>query len=66
MKIELMPPSTRRGFERAGHIKEYWHSQGYHFCEEWDALLIGPLDHAEWSCCTCEIRKKIDNKIQDS
>lgn len=27
-------------------------AEGWHFCPEWDGLLIGP-DDPEWSCCLC-------------
>lgn len=38
--------------------------EGYHFCVEWDGLLICPAD-LEWSVCSCafpslEIRAKHD------
>lgn len=29
--------------------------QGWHFCPEWDSLLIGP-GMKELDCCTCEKR----------
>ncbi len=27
-------------------------NQGYHFCNDWDGLLVGP-DDKELECCTC-------------
>lgn len=29
---------------------------GYHFCNDWDGLLIGPEDK-EFECCTCTLRR---------
>ena len=25
---------------------------GYHFCAEWDYMVVGP-DDPEWECCLC-------------
>lgn len=30
--------------------------EGWHFCPDWDFLLIGPGMHEFESCCLCEIR----------
>lgn len=30
--------------------KEY--NEGYHYCDDWDFLLIKP-GSGEWECCTC-------------
>jgi len=30
--------------------------QGWHFCADWDFMLVGP-DTPEWECCTCIIRR---------
>lgn len=27
--------------------------RGWHFCNDWDGLLIGPEMEGEWDCCTC-------------
>jgi hypothetical protein len=29
------------------------HDQGWHYCQDWDQLLVGPGMPAELSCCTC-------------
>jgi len=31
--------------------------QGYHFCWDFDGLLVGP-DCGEWSCCNCHPKSK--------
>jgi hypothetical protein len=31
-------------------------SQGWHFCPDWDDLLIGP-SMGEWHWCQCEVSK---------
>lgn len=36
--------------------------QGYHFCPDWDFLLVGPED-VEAQCCNC--RWEGDWKIED-
>lgn len=28
---------------------------GYHFCHEWDGLLVGPDMPEEWECCKCHV-----------
>ena len=33
--------------------------QGWHFCREWDGLLIGPGMKNEWECCSCDIKYSI-------
>ncbi|MBE9561778.1 MAG: hypothetical protein IMF12_02780 [Proteobacteria bacterium] len=37
---------------------EEW-NQGWHYCPEWDFMLVGP-SVPEWECCACSIK---DNKI---
>jgi len=32
--------------------------QQYHFCPDWDGLLISP-EHGEWETCTCKIPNKL-------
>ena len=27
--------------------------KGWHFCYEFDGLLVGPTEDTEWKCCTC-------------
>lgn len=27
--------------------------KGWHFCYEFDGLLVGPAEDPEWDCCTC-------------
>lgn len=27
--------------------------KGWHFCYEFDGLLVGPVEDPEWECCTC-------------
>lgn len=27
--------------------------KGWHFCHEFDGLLVGPTEDPEWECCTC-------------
>lgn len=27
--------------------------KGWHFCNEFDGLLVGPAEDPEWDCCTC-------------
>lgn len=31
------------------------YAQGWHFCDIWDDMLIGP-EMPEWDCCICEIK----------
>ena len=31
---------------------------GWHYCAEWDDMLIGPIMEMEWSCCLCRIKKE--------
>lgn len=33
--------------------------QGYHFCPEWDFMLVGP-DDPERECCLCDDFRIID------
>lgn len=40
-------------------VPSMFHKQGWHFCADWDFMLVGPVD-PEWECCTCEARKVID------
>lgn len=35
---------------------------GWHFCPEWDYLLVGPETADTWECCTCSIKKKDTEK----
>ena len=37
------------------------HEHGYHFCEDWDGLFIGPGDY-EWDCCRCHPKKWAENE----
>lgn len=32
-------------------------ADGWHFCCDWDGLLVGP-GTMEWDCCTCGITPK--------
>lgn len=29
---------------------------GWHFCLDWDEMLVGPEMTAEWDCCTCNYK----------
>ena len=33
-------------------------AQGWHFCGDWDWLLVGPSMPMEWDRCTCHGDKK--------
>jgi hypothetical protein len=33
---------------------------GWHFCGEFDGLLVGPAEDAEWDCCTCFTQEEKD------
>ena len=33
--------------------------QGWHYCWEFDGLLVGPEMKSEWQCCTCHEDKSI-------
>ncbi len=38
--------------------------EGYHFCDDWDGLLVGSEDR-ELECCTCHWKDpKMDEKMQ--
>ena len=28
-------------------------AMGWHWCGDWDGLLVGPSMPMEWECCTC-------------
>jgi len=34
--------------------------QGFHYCENWNDMLVGP-DMPEWDCCNCDISYKRRN-----
>jgi hypothetical protein len=38
-------------------------SQGWHFCYDWDGLLIGP-GNSKMDSCNCKINKKIHAGIR--
>ena len=38
-------------------------SQGWHFCYDWDGLLIGP-GNFKMDSCNCKINKKIHAEIR--
>ena len=31
---------------------------GYHFCPDWDYMLVGPHCKEEWDCCHCRKLEK--------
>ena len=33
-------------------------SEGWHWCPEWDDMLIGPEMHMEWEICNCEVKNE--------
>lgn len=33
-------------------------SEGWHWCFDFDGLLVGPAMEMEWSCCTCHESKQ--------
>lgn len=35
--------------------------EGWHFCHEWDGLLINPT-WREHECCTCKTQEEIDKE----
>jgi|GEM_PF-6976363 hypothetical protein len=37
-------------------------SKGWHFCYEFDGLLVGPAegDGGEWACCSCFTQEEKD------
>jgi len=35
-----------------GQLTDEEFNEGYHYCDDWDGLFIGPKD-PEWDCCTC-------------
>lgn len=38
-------------------------SEGWHYCYDWDDMLIGPI-MPEWDACICDIKKRIEDKIK--
>lgn len=34
-------------------------TEGWHYCPEWDEMLIGPSMEMEWDCCVCDIKKTV-------
>ena len=32
-------------------------AEGWHFCFDWDGLLVGPEMVCEWECCTCLVKR---------
>jgi hypothetical protein len=38
-------------------------SQGWHYCYNWEGLLIGP-GSSEMNSCKCMVNKKIHNQIR--
>jgi len=34
--------------------------KGWHFCREFDGLLVGPAEDPEWDCCTCFTQEQKD------
>ena len=32
-------------------------AEGWHFCYDWDELLIHPDMKDEWECCICDCKK---------
>lgn len=33
--------------------------KGWHWCYDWDGLLVGPPMKGEWNACTCHPKKNI-------
>jgi hypothetical protein len=52
---EIVPLYTRQNWVLGKRVPFPFVMIGYHFCEEWDGLLIGPFD-MEMQCCTCYAR----------
>jgi hypothetical protein len=49
----MMTPERRRHLENSwDNVTDEEFQQGYHFCKEWDFMLVGPED-AEAQCCIC-------------
>ena len=43
-----------RALERAGcGITDEEARKGWHFCDEWDGMLLHPSMEAEWESCAC-------------
>lgn len=32
-------------------------SEGWHWCFDFDGLLVGPSMEMEWECCTCRVNE---------
>ena len=39
-------------------------NQGWHFCEDWDFILIGPGMY-EMECCTCKVNRKLHKEVYE-
>ena len=50
-----MTPERMRQLERepSAVITKEEFSEGWHFCPDWDYMLVGP-DTPEGECCTCD------------
>ena len=41
-----------------GDLTEEEWDNGWHYCPEWDFMLIGPRMVSEWDCCLCDVKKE--------
>lgn len=56
-----MPSWRREHYTRTGEaIPQFYVDQGWHYCEDWDGLVVGPGSD-EWDCCTCYPEKRGEN-----
>lgn len=39
--------------DESKHLTPEEREKGWHFCNEFDGLLVGPAEDPEWECCTC-------------
>ena len=39
--------------EHTGILTEEELKEGWHWCPDWDFMLIGPEMEGEWDCCSC-------------
>jgi hypothetical protein len=59
---EIVPLGIRQKWALRDGVPVPFVRIGYHFCEDWDDLLIGPFDE-EMQCCTCYTRGGLPSRL---
>lgn len=61
----MTPNQLAAKFEHAGEVDAEHSAKGWHFCWDWDFLVVGP-GTPEWDGCNCGVKERVDGAFSPS